>query len=144
MRRIIFAIPLALCLAISHSAVSNAPTSFEGIHAAWFTAFDRGDGAAMDRLETENLALGMPDGTVWYKKSPRATTMKSRAPDVTRSLSDVVVREFGDTAILTGTLVSKYSAETELAGTTVVFVRKDGAWKICSAQWTDKPAAKKS
>jgi hypothetical protein len=24
-------------------------------------------------------------------------------------------------------------------GSTVVFIRKAGAWKICSAQWTERP-----
>jgi len=150
MRRTIFAIAIviamALCLGapMTRGAASGTATPFEKLHAAWFTAFDGGDGAAMDKMETDNLALGMPDGTVWYKKEPRAATMKSRAPEVTRSLTDVVVREFGDTAILTGTLVSKEGAETDLSATTVVFVRKAGVWKICSAQWTDRKADKKS
>ena len=150
MRRTIFAIALvsamALCLGIpmTRGAPSGTPTPFEKLHAAWFTAFDGGDGAAMDKMETDNLALGMPDGSVWYKKEPRAMTMKNRKAEVTRSLTDVVVREFGDTAILTGTLVSKDGAGTDLSGTTVVFVRKAGVWKICSAQWTDRKPDQKT
>ena len=149
MRRALYALTCSLCLAIpmSRSAFSGDSVPFQQLHAAWFTAFDKGDGAAMDQIETDNLALGMPDGSIWYKKESRAATMMPRKPAVTRSLKDVVVREFGDTAVLTGILVSRNGAEEELSATTVVFVRRAGAWKICSAQWTgkvpEKPAAPK-
>jgi len=136
MRRVIFAMALCLAIATTRGAPNDVPAQLEKLHAAWFTAFDSGDGAAMDKLETDNLALGMPDGTLWYKKEPRARSEKSRTPDVTRSLRDVLVREYGDTAVLTGTLETKSGTETDLSGTTVVFVKKSGSWKICSAQWT--------
>ena len=144
MRRTIFALALVLCLGQVTRAADSATAPFEKIHAAWFAAFDRSDGAAMDKLETDNLALGMPDGSVWYKKEPRAGKQNTHNPETTRALTDVVVREFGDTAVLTGTLVTKSGTETDYSGTTVVFVKKAGTWKICSAQWTDKPADKKT
>ena len=138
MRSTILAVLITLAMSTSHGADSSTTTTLEKIHAAWFTAFDSGDGAAMDKVEMDNLALGMPDGSFWYKKEPRAPIMKPRKAEDTRSLNDVVVREFGDTAILTGVLVTKHGADTELAGTTVVFVKKSGAWKIASANWTDR------
>lgn len=145
MRRSILAFVLILGagLAPTYGAETETRQQLETIHAAWFAAFDRGDGAAMDKIETDALALGMPDGSFWYKKQPRAATEKARESKVTRSLTEVVVREFGDTAILTGTLVSKEGGETVVTGTTVVFLRKAGAWKICSAHWTDRPPVHK-
>jgi hypothetical protein len=53
-----------------------------------------------------------------------------------------VVRQFGDSAILTGTVTSTLGQETDKAGTTVVFVRPAGKWLIASAQWTPVEAAK--
>ena len=120
------------------SATPKTTSDVEGLHAAWFTAFDGGDGAALDKIETENLVLVLPDGSVFRKTEPRAAKMKKHAPATTRALSDVVVREFGDTAILTGLLTSKTGSETTREGTTVVFVKAAGKWKIASAQWTTK------
>lgn len=54
------------------------------------------------------------------------------------SLNDVTVRQFGDTAILTGILTHKTARETNKSGTTVVFVRRGGTWLIaqCSGlEW---------
>jgi hypothetical protein len=140
-RRATLVLSLMACtrLAPTYGGESETLQQLERIHAAWFAAYDRGDGAAMDKIETDTLALGMPDGTFWYKKEPRAATSKAREAKFMRSLTDVVVREFGDTAILTGTLVSKEGGESDLTGTTVVFVRKAGFWRICSAQWTERP-----
>jgi len=88
-----------------------------------------------------NLTLVMPDGTVWKKTEPRAKTEKARTPDTARTLTDVTVREFGDTALLTGMLVTKDLKDPKLSdsnATTVVFVKNDGKWKVASAQWTPK------
>jgi len=95
----------------------------------------------MDQMEMPNLALVMPDGAVWKKTEPRAKTMKTRTPDTTRVLTDVTVRQFGDTALLTGTLISKDlkdPKQSDSDSTTVVFVKSGGQWKVASAQWTPK------
>jgi hypothetical protein len=52
------------------------------------------------------------------------------------SLNDATVRQFGDTAILTGILTDKTARETNKSGTTVVFVRRGGTWLIASVQWS--------
>jgi len=129
---------------IALTAQSDTPPStadLQALHAAWFDAFDRGEGAKMDQIEMPNLTLVMPDGTVWKKTEPRAKTEKARTPDTARTLTDVTVREFGDTALLTGILISKDLKDPKLSdnnATTVVFVKNDGKWKVASAQWTPK------
>jgi ketosteroid isomerase-like protein len=108
----------------------------EAIHHKWFQAFDTGDGAAMDAVEVDDLVLVMPNGSVWKKSGPRADKQPKRDAVPQRSLSDVTVRQFGDTAILTGTLTNKTARDTNNGGTTVVFVRRSGTWLIASAQWS--------
>jgi ketosteroid isomerase-like protein len=128
----------ALLALVARGDTAKSTAELQALNAAWFTAFDAGDGAAMDQMEMSNLVLVMPDGSVWKKSEPRAKTMKKRTPDGTRELSDVTVREFGETALLTGTVTSKTATETESDSTTVVFVKNGGKWKIASAQWTPK------
>ena len=106
------------------------------IHDRWYRAFDVGDGATMDALEVDDLVLVMPDGSIWAKPGPRAGKQPKRHVQPQRSLGDVTVRQFGDTAILTGMLTSRTPGETDMAGTTVVFVRRGGRWLIASTQWT--------
>jgi Domain of unknown function (DUF4440) len=106
------------------------------IHDKWYRAFDVGDGATMDALEVDELVLVMPDGSIWAKGGPRAGKQPKRHVQPQRSLGDVAVRQFGDTAILTGMLTSRTPGETDKAGTTVVFVRRGGRWLIASTQWT--------
>jgi hypothetical protein len=88
----------------------------EAIHGRWFQAFDHGDGAAMDALEVDNLVLVMPDGSVWKKSGPRAGKQPKRDVVPQRSLNDVTVRQFGDTAILTGILRNKTATDTDNSG----------------------------
>jgi tetratricopeptide (TPR) repeat protein len=108
------------------------------LHTEWFAAYDQGDGPAMDRMEVPNFALVMPDGSLWKKEAPRKATGK-RTGYTSRTLTDVNVRQFGDTAILTGTVASEPAmAGDDKAGTTVVFVRPTGEWRLASAQWTLK------
>lgn len=138
---------LASLTLTAHSDTPRSAAELQALHAAWFDAFDRGEGAKMDQMEMPNLTLVMPDGMVWKKTEPRAKTEKARSPDTQRTLTDVTVREFGDTALLTGTLVTKDlkdPKQSDSNATTVVFVKNDGKWKVASAQWTPKaPPPKK-
>ena len=117
-------------------------SELEALHAKWFEAFDSGDGVTMDQMEMDNLALVMPVGFILSKTEPRAGKQAKLDPQPERTLSDVSVRRFGDTAVLTGILTSKTAKENEREATTVVFVRSSGKWKIASAQWTTVAPAK--
>ena len=105
-------------------------------HAQWFKAFDNGDGATMDQMEMDNLVLVLPMGSLFSKTEPRAGKQKKVDPQTERTLSDVALRRFGETAILTGILTSTTGTDSNKDATTVVFVQTLGKWKIASAQWT--------
>lgn len=115
---------------------ANLRSELEALHAKWMKAFYTGDNATMDELEADNLVLIMPMGVIWPKNGPRAVKQQVLDPQTETTLSDVSVRRFGDTAILTGILHSKSAKENSQSGTTVVFVKNRGKWKIASAQWT--------
>ena len=115
----------------------NLQSDLEALHAKWFKAYDAGDGATMNQMESSNLVLVMPNGMIWAKDGPREQW--KGVVGLQRTLSHVAVREFGDIAILTGVITTTGAKEKEYNGdeaTTVVFVRSGGAWKISSAQWT--------
>jgi ketosteroid isomerase-like protein len=109
------------------------------IHAKWFEAFDAGDGATMDRLETSDLTLIMPNGEIWHKSEPRAGKQGKGDTGAKRQLSNVSVRVFGNTAVLTGVVTTQGTRpdESGKSATTVVFTRTASGWKVASAQWTE-------
>ena len=121
---------------VAQTKDSKLLSELEAQHTKWFKAFDNGDGATMDQMEIDNLVLVMPTGTIFSKSEPRAGKQKKLDPQNERTLSDVAVRRFGDTAILTGILSSRTGADNDKEATTVVFVRTSDQWKVASAQWT--------
>jgi ketosteroid isomerase-like protein len=114
----------------------------ETLHSKWLKAYDAGDGATMDRMEVSNLILVMPSGQIWTKSGPSEADRKGY-PGAQRTLSDAAVRQFGNTAILTGILATNGAQQGNgHMATTVVFVRSGGTWMIASAQWCDASSSK--
>jgi ketosteroid isomerase-like protein len=120
---------------MAQGADTTLRSELEALHTKWFKAFDSGDGATMDLMEMDKLVLVMPTGFIW-KTAPRAGEQKKHDSQIERTLSDVTVRRFGDTAILTGILATKSGKENSQGATTVVFLQSSGKWKIVSAQWS--------
>ncbi len=135
-RTIFFTATLAALALAAYGDAARSTLELQAVHAAWFTAFDSGDGTAMDQIEAPDLVLVMPNGAIWKKTEPRANTMKKSTAEGTRTLSNVTVREFGDTAVLTGLLTSQTATASETEATTVMFTKIGGKWKVASAQWT--------
>jgi ketosteroid isomerase-like protein len=140
MRSAILVLVALLCLsgvsAQAQGTDSKLQSELEALHAKWMKAFHTGDIAAMDGLEADNLVLIMPTGMIWLKNGPRADKQTVFDPHTEATLSDVSARRFGDTAILTGVLHTKSAKENSHEGTTVVFVKNGGQWRIASVQWT--------
>ena len=143
MRSAMLILSILLCSTIlmAQGADATLKSELEALHTKWFNAFDGGDGATMDQMEMDNLVLVMPIGSLWAKTEARAGMQAKLDQKTERTLSDVSVRRFGDTAVLTGVLTTKSATENEKA-TTVVFVQNSGKWKIASAQWTPVSPAK--
>jgi ketosteroid isomerase-like protein len=127
---------------MAQSTDGKLRSELEALHTTWFKAFDSGDGAMMDQMEVDNLVLVMPTGTLFAKEMPRAGKQAKLDPQTERTLSEVSVRRFGDTAVLTGILTTKSATYNSKDATTVVFVQSSGGWKIVSAQWTTVAPAK--
>jgi hypothetical protein len=123
-------------------AANNLQQELERLHNQWFNAFDKGEGAMMDKMEISNLVLVNADlkGGIWKKDGPRAGKQKPTGRSTT--LSDAQVRQFGDSAILTGVLTIKGSQESTRLSTTVVWIRQNSQWLVASAHWSEIPASK--
>lgn len=118
---------------------SNIQVEIQRLTQDWYTAFSKGDGAAMDPMEVPNLVLINANGTgdIWHKDGPRAGKEKPKAAVYTVGQSEV--RQFGTTVILTGpfTVTSKNGDRSDELDETVVWIRMNNKWLVSSAQWTD-------
>jgi len=59
MRSMVFALVALLCSLplMAQSTDAKLQSELEALYAKWYTAFDSGDGAAMDQLEVGNVHL---------------------------------------------------------------------------------------
>ena len=144
MRSAMLILSILLCSTIlmAQGADATLKSELEALHTKWFKAFDGGDGATMDQMEMDKLMLVMPTGFIWTKTKARGSEQPKLDPHTERTLNDVSVRRFGDTAILTGILTTRSKKEDSQEATTVVFVQSSGKWKIASAQWSPVASTK--
>jgi hypothetical protein len=139
------ALLIALAFAsLAQAQSSDLKTELVRLQGQFLTAFQNGDGATLDRMEVPNLVLinGEGMGEIWQKQGPRGK-LKPGPAGVHRVLTDVTVRQFGDTAVLTGIQTTKApGSPDDISSTTVVWVRQAGKWLVASIQWSDVPPAK--
>jgi len=142
-RSVLLVLLTLMCAACSmaQAADANLTSELEAIYAKWFQAYDSANRGALEEMETANLTLVLPDGTIWAKSKPRAQDkLPEEPPDLHHSLSNTATRRFGDTPVLTGMVTAASTKEGVLkCATTVVFIRDAGKWKIAAAQWTPIP-----
>lgn len=122
-----------------NSNASNIQVEIQRLTQDWYTAFSKGDGAAMDQMEVPDLVLINPGWTsgIWHKDGPRAGKLKPMPAIYTVGQSEV--RQFGNTAILTGAFksTSRNGERSDELNETVVWTRVNNKWLISSAQWTE-------
>ena len=98
------------------------------------------DTAAFGRAFSDDAVLVTPDGPTQTKAQLIADVKSGDLVITSSEMSDVKVRAFGDTAVVTYMTVDKgkYKGQ-EISGRyrwTDVFVRRGGAWLIVAAQGT--------
>ena len=140
MTHFIAPVAFAACaaLAIAQDTASVA-ASVEESSRRWFNAFLSGDAATMDALEAPDFTLTDGD-EFWEKSRPRTETLKPREPDRAGTAEQVLVRVYGDTAILTSHHVLKINTgEREERRVTEVWRRDGSGWRIIAAHASEVP-----
>jgi len=104
------------------------------------------DVAAFGRAFSDDAVLVTPDGSTQTKPQLIADLKSGDLAITSSEMSDIKVRAFGDTAVVTYITIDKgkYKGQ-EISGRyrwTDVFVRRGGAWLIVAAQGTPIQGAK--
>lgn len=111
-----------------------------GMEHDWGTAMMKGDWAALDRIMAPDWVLTAPDGTVQTRDQALADLRSGALKFESMVPSQVEVRLFGDTAIITGISDDRTTYKgQDVSGRyrfTDVFVNRDGKWQAVSTHVT--------
>jgi ketosteroid isomerase-like protein len=102
------------------------------------TALLRGDAVALDRLYADEFVYTNPDGEIRYKAQQLAFTRSGDLKFESAQSSDVKVRVYGKTAVMTG----RFNAKGTFKGKTIdvrerytaVWVKQNGRWQLVAEQ----------
>jgi ketosteroid isomerase-like protein len=124
------------------SAAYAAPALADTIMAleqARLAAFRAGDRAAFDRLVADDATMVHSNGDVGTKAEEMALMHPPTAdhPLPTLDLEGMAVRGYGDSAVLTGSLVEKTNGQVVLRlRFTNFYAKRNSAWKFVAGQLT--------
>jgi ketosteroid isomerase-like protein len=104
------------------------------LESVWNEAHLRGDAPALDKLWAEDLFVTVPDMPVMNKEESLAVWKSGKMKFDIYKTSDLRIRVYGDSAVVTGQLVRIRDAKsTEFEDDwrfTKVYVRRQGKWLV--------------
>ena len=108
------------------------------VHKARVRALVEADLETLDQIVADDLTFTTPHGTVLTKPMVFDSVRSGKMNVARMDVEDVVVREFGDMAILTYRTDTTYTDNDTLVDgsvrSTTVYLRRDGTWKLVAAQ----------
>ena len=132
--------PLILCGTVAGAVAQQVDPSAEviALERAWLDAYETADSAAMDSIVGDEFVITYPDG----RRMTKADVMRQvggggRSPRF--STEAVEARRFGDTTILTGTLVAETSRGRQRNRYTDTWVRRAGRWQVVASHMSAAP-----
>jgi len=126
------------------SSGNTAEEEVRALERLWNDARAKADVATLDRILADEWTVTHANGTT-DSKARYLADLKSGARKFTGSVEEreVVVRFYGDTAIVTGSSDSTVSLNGQAQGGalhfTRVFVKRNGAWRMVVTQATTRP-----
>ena len=117
---------------------------FTRLETAWNEAHKSGDAAALERLWADDLEVDVPRMPPMSKAEALAFARTGRMRFDRYETSQIRVREYGDTAIVTGRLERTRTLggqqQTDDWRFTKVYARQSGQWRVLSFHASDAPA----
>lgn len=138
---LIFAACFTVAQTINKKADRNTGVEQElrELEARWQEALTRRDVAMLDRLMAEDYVLTTISGQVVNKTRVLAEVKSSNATAEVRN-TDVVVRVYGDAAVVTGLVLISGRFNNQDVSTESrymkVYVKRKGQWRVVAAQAT--------
>lgn len=127
---------LLLCITAASTQAQPAPETQEvvGLETAWNEAHKTGDAASLERLWADDLEVAVPRMPVMSKAEALAFVRSGRMHFQRYETSDLRVRLYGNTAVVTGRLQRTRTISGKQMDDdwrfTKVYVRQGGLWRV--------------
>ncbi len=127
------------------SGASNVEADLLKLEREWLDAYMKRDVAALERIEADDFSITYSTGDSRTKAQELAHLKSNSDGEGTFKLSteDTKVRVYGDTTVLTGTLIQQRvdnGKEINLrVRYTNVWVKRNGRWQVVAVQFTKMP-----
>jgi len=116
---------------------------FLRFESVWNQAHTTGESAALERLWSDDLEIAVPRMPVMSKSQALAFARSGRMHFEKYETSDVKVRLYGETAVVTGRLQRTRTIEGKQTSDdwrfTKVYARQNGEWKVVSFHASEAP-----
>lgn len=129
--------------------LSKAEEDVRKLEREWLDAYERFDASAMDRIVAQDFAITFPDGYTQDKPQLMASIQAPRKPGQPSPrffTEGVRSRAYGDTVILTGTVVTEVQRDgkpvQERSLYTDTYVKRDGRWQVVASHLSNVTEAK--
>jgi ketosteroid isomerase-like protein len=138
MKRLFLSVVLLL-LSLSASAQESSGQDILKIEEQWTQALLKADADYLERLYTDDIVYTHTNGMVNTKAEFLASLKAGKAKYLSLERSELKVRNYGDTAIVTFRALIKVNAVTLPSQIIHVFVRQNGEWRMAAYQSTRLP-----
>jgi len=127
---------VVLLLAVAALGAQAPANELHTLEHEWNVAFQTKHVAFLKKLLADEYLGTDSDGNVYTKAQELANVKEASITSV--ALSEMTVRGYGDTAVVTGVKTMHYTLKRkEVVGPfrfTDVFVRRDGRWQVVASQ----------
>jgi ketosteroid isomerase-like protein len=138
MKRLFLSVVLLL-LSLSASSQESSGQDILKIEEQWTQALLKADADYLERLYTDDIVYTHTNGMVNTKTEFLASLKAGKAKYLSLERSELKVRNYGDTAIVTFRALIKVNAVTLPSQIIHVFVRQNGEWRMAAYQSTRLP-----
>lgn len=128
--------------------VSKPEEEVRKLEREWLDAYEQFDVKAMDRIVADDFAITFPNGSIQTKPQLMASIKAPRKPDAPsyRFFTESVrSRSYGDTVILSGTIVTETRRDgkpvQERSSYTDTYVKQNGRWQVVASHLSNVPGS---
>jgi hypothetical protein len=144
MRGVVLAVAVMLVVAPASSQTETG--ELVRLESVWNTAHKTGDVETLDRLWASDLEVDVPGMAPMTKAESLAFARTGRMRFERYETSDVKVRTYGDTAVVTGRLQRTRTVDGRQRDDdwrfTKVYTRQAGVWQVVSFHASDSPPSR--
>jgi len=130
-------------LAQKSPSLTNAQQEVRKLERAWLDAYEKRDVAAMTAIVADDFTITFSDGSMQTKPQIIESLKRPGGSSSKFLTENVQSREYGDTVILIGTVISDWTqdgkAMSDRSRYTDTYVKKNGRWQVVASHLSDAP-----